>query len=80
MVLLYGSSHASYGYMAMYQCLNLISDLKLGLYMKIPPRKVGAISISTNLNQYSVLSYFRSSIYCSPEGTKFIFVSKLTDD
>ncbi|CAM0138411.1 unnamed protein product [Umbelopsis sp. WA50703] len=27
-----------YGYMAMSQCLNLVSDLKLGLYMKIPPR------------------------------------------
>ncbi|GAB5591359.1 hypothetical protein Unana1_06259 [Umbelopsis nana] len=29
---------ASYGYMAMAQCLGLVSDLKLGLYMKIPPR------------------------------------------
>ncbi|CAG8446884.1 11182_t:CDS:10 [Acaulospora colombiana] len=27
-----------YGYMAMYQCLLLVSDLKLGHYMKIPPR------------------------------------------
>ncbi|GJJ75282.1 hypothetical protein EMPS_07640 [Entomortierella parvispora] len=27
-----------YGYMAMYQCLSLLSDLKLGHYMKIPPR------------------------------------------
>ncbi|KAF8928298.1 OPT oligopeptide transporter protein-domain-containing protein [Dissophora ornata] len=27
-----------YGYMAMYQCMNLVSDLKLGHYMKIPPR------------------------------------------
>ncbi|KAG0376601.1 hypothetical protein BGX24_007488 [Mortierella sp. AD032] len=27
-----------YGYMAMYQCMNLLSDLKLGHYMKIPPR------------------------------------------
>ncbi|KAF9094188.1 hypothetical protein BGX29_009620, partial [Mortierella sp. GBA35] len=29
-----------YGYMAMYQCLNLLSDLKLGVYMKIPPRSM----------------------------------------
>ncbi|KAG0214959.1 hypothetical protein BGX33_001638 [Mortierella sp. NVP41] len=27
-----------YGYMAMFQCMNLLSDLKLGVYMKIPPR------------------------------------------
>jgi len=27
-----------YGYMAMAQCLSLVSDLKLGHYMKIPPR------------------------------------------
>ncbi|KAF9198035.1 hypothetical protein BGZ49_001266 [Haplosporangium sp. Z 27] len=27
-----------YGYMAMYQCSILLSDLKLGIYMKIPPR------------------------------------------
>ncbi|KAG0046030.1 hypothetical protein BGZ83_008757 [Gryganskiella cystojenkinii] len=27
-----------YGYMAMYQCMQLLSDLKLGHYMKIPPR------------------------------------------
>lgn len=27
-----------YGYMALYQCLLLLSDLKLGHYMKIPPR------------------------------------------
>ncbi|GJJ75289.1 hypothetical protein EMPS_07647 [Entomortierella parvispora] len=27
-----------YGYMAMYQCNQLMSDLKLGHYMKIPPR------------------------------------------
>ncbi|KAF9275028.1 hypothetical protein BGZ68_000172 [Mortierella alpina] len=30
----------SYGYMAMHQCLNLVSDLKLGHYMKIPPRSM----------------------------------------
>ncbi|CAJ0753288.1 1968_t:CDS:2, partial [Entrophospora sp. SA101] len=29
-----------YGYMAMYQCLLLVSDLKLGHYMKIPPRSM----------------------------------------
>ncbi|KAF8929572.1 OPT oligopeptide transporter protein-domain-containing protein [Dissophora ornata] len=29
-----------YGYMAMYQCMNLVSDLKLGHYMKIPPRSM----------------------------------------
>ncbi|KAF8929576.1 OPT oligopeptide transporter protein-domain-containing protein [Dissophora ornata] len=29
-----------YGYMAMYQCMNLLSDLKLGHYMKIPPRSM----------------------------------------
>nr|CAG8578416.1 4645_t:CDS:10 [Entrophospora candida] len=28
----------SYSYMAMYQCLSFVSDLKLGLYMKIPPK------------------------------------------
>ncbi|CAI2169826.1 18648_t:CDS:10 [Funneliformis geosporum] len=28
----------TYGYMALYQCLLLVSDLKLGHYMKIPPR------------------------------------------
>ncbi|KAK3835831.1 MAG: OPT oligopeptide transporter protein-domain-containing protein [Linnemannia elongata] len=27
-----------YGYMAMFQCMTLLSDLKLGHYMKIPPR------------------------------------------
>ncbi|KAF8976223.1 hypothetical protein BGZ46_008446, partial [Entomortierella lignicola] len=27
-----------YGYMAMYQCQILLQDLKLGIYMKIPPR------------------------------------------
>src|SRR5262249_6755290 len=27
-----------YGYMAMAQCLSLVSDLKLGHYMKVPPR------------------------------------------
>ncbi|KAG0349228.1 hypothetical protein BG004_000452 [Podila humilis] len=29
-----------YGYMAMYQCNLLLSDLKLGHYMKIPPRSM----------------------------------------
>ncbi|KAG0296452.1 hypothetical protein BGZ96_009405 [Linnemannia gamsii] len=29
-----------YGYMAMYQCHALLSDLKLGVYMKIPPRSM----------------------------------------
>ncbi|OAQ30089.1 OPT superfamily oligopeptide transporter [Linnemannia elongata AG-77] len=29
-----------YGYMAMYQCQSLLSDLKLGHYMKIPPRSM----------------------------------------
>ncbi|KAF9929924.1 hypothetical protein FBU30_001083 [Linnemannia zychae] len=29
-----------YGYMAMYQCQNLLSDLKFGHYMKIPPRSM----------------------------------------
>ncbi|GJJ75293.1 hypothetical protein EMPS_07651 [Entomortierella parvispora] len=29
-----------YGYMAMYQCMNLLGDLKLGHYMKIPPRSM----------------------------------------
>ncbi|KAG0317734.1 hypothetical protein BGZ99_006120 [Dissophora globulifera] len=29
-----------YGYMAMYQCMSLLSDLKLGHYMKIPPRSM----------------------------------------
>ncbi|CAG8502912.1 8915_t:CDS:2 [Cetraspora pellucida] len=29
-----------YGYMAMYQCLLLVSDLKLGHYMKIPPKSM----------------------------------------
>ncbi|KAF9124890.1 hypothetical protein BGW39_007825 [Mortierella sp. 14UC] len=29
-----------YGYTAMYQCMTLLSDLKLGLYMKIPPRSM----------------------------------------
>ncbi|KAF9217694.1 hypothetical protein BGZ59_001122 [Podila verticillata] len=29
-----------YGYMAMYMCNNLMSDLKLGHYMKIPPRSM----------------------------------------
>ncbi|OZJ02510.1 hypothetical protein BZG36_04256 [Bifiguratus adelaidae] len=28
----------TYGYMAMFQCILLVSDLKLGHYMKIPPR------------------------------------------
>ncbi|TPX33533.1 hypothetical protein SeMB42_g07463, partial [Synchytrium endobioticum] len=28
----------TYGYMALSQALNLVSDLKLGVYMKIPPR------------------------------------------
>ncbi|KAF9563039.1 hypothetical protein EC968_005033 [Mortierella alpina] len=30
----------SYGYMSMHQCLNFVSDLKLGHYMKIPPRSM----------------------------------------
>ncbi|CAG8491960.1 2461_t:CDS:10 [Ambispora leptoticha] len=30
----------TYGYMAMYQCLSLVSDLKLGHYMKIPPKSM----------------------------------------
>ncbi|CAG8567234.1 12233_t:CDS:10 [Dentiscutata erythropus] len=29
-----------YGYMAMYQCLLLVSDLKLGHYMKVPPKSM----------------------------------------
>ncbi|KAF9550274.1 hypothetical protein EC957_001181 [Mortierella hygrophila] len=29
-----------YGYMSMYQCMNLLCDLKLGHYMKIPPRSM----------------------------------------
>ncbi|GJJ75281.1 hypothetical protein EMPS_07639 [Entomortierella parvispora] len=29
-----------YGYMSMYQCTTLLSDLKLGHYMKIPPRSL----------------------------------------
>ncbi|KAG0242481.1 hypothetical protein BGW41_004049 [Actinomortierella wolfii] len=31
-----------YGYMAMYQCTYLLQDLKLGHYMKIPPRSLFA--------------------------------------
>ncbi|KAF9205239.1 hypothetical protein BGZ49_004309 [Haplosporangium sp. Z 27] len=29
-----------YGFMAMYQCQQFLSDLKLGVYMKIPPRSM----------------------------------------
>ncbi|KAF9205686.1 hypothetical protein BGZ49_003705 [Haplosporangium sp. Z 27] len=34
-----------YGYMAMYQCHNLLGDLKLGHYMKIPPRAMFAAQL-----------------------------------
>ncbi|KAF9309415.1 hypothetical protein BG003_009786 [Podila horticola] len=34
-----------YGYMAMWQCHKLLEDLKLGVYMKIPPRAMFAAQI-----------------------------------
>ncbi|RKP06142.1 OPT oligopeptide transporter protein-domain-containing protein [Thamnocephalis sphaerospora] len=34
-----------YGYMTMFQCLLLVEDMKLGHYMKIPPRKLFVVQI-----------------------------------
>jgi hypothetical protein len=34
-----------YGYMAMLQSIDLTSDLKLGLYMKIPPRSLFIVQV-----------------------------------
>lgn len=35
----------TYGYMAMSQCLSLVSDLKLGYYMKIPPKVMFVVQL-----------------------------------
>jgi OPT family oligopeptide transporter len=37
-----------YGYMAMYKGLSFVSDLKLGVYMKIPPRAMFRVQILGN--------------------------------
>jgi OPT family small oligopeptide transporter len=34
-----------YGYMTMFQCLLLIEDMKLGHYMKVPPRKLFVVQL-----------------------------------
>ncbi|RKP27323.1 OPT oligopeptide transporter protein-domain-containing protein [Syncephalis pseudoplumigaleata] len=35
----------AFGYMTMFQCLLLVEDLKLGHYMKIPPRKLFVVQV-----------------------------------
>ncbi|KAF9437310.1 hypothetical protein BGZ76_001259 [Entomortierella beljakovae] len=38
----------SYGYMAMYQCQQFLQDLKLSVYMKIPPRAMLVVIINSH--------------------------------
>ncbi|KAI9596935.1 OPT oligopeptide transporter protein-domain-containing protein [Syncephalis fuscata] len=54
-----------YSYMTMYQCLVFVEDMKLGHYMKVPPRKLFAVqvwgTVLGSLVNYSVFRYLIAS-------------------
>ncbi|KAJ3329140.1 hypothetical protein HDU76_008537 [Blyttiomyces sp. JEL0837] len=50
-------------YMAMYQGLNLVSDLKLGHYMKVPPRAMFAVQLWSTLSAVIVNIFTAFLIY-----------------
>ncbi|RKP26649.1 OPT oligopeptide transporter protein-domain-containing protein [Syncephalis pseudoplumigaleata] len=66
----------AYGYMTMFQCLLLVEDMKLGHYMKIPPRKMFIVqlwgTIVGALVNYGVLDWLLT--------TKFDILSGKTPD
>ncbi|KAH8821963.1 OPT oligopeptide transporter protein-domain-containing protein [Xylogone sp. PMI_703] len=63
----------AYGYMTMYQALSFAQDLKLGHYMKVPPRALFwsqiAATLWSGIVQIAVMNWAFSSIedICSPE-------------
>ncbi|KAJ1941580.1 hypothetical protein FBU59_003461 [Linderina macrospora] len=63
-----------YGYITMTQALNLVSDLKLGHYMKIPPKNMFVVQLAgtvlSSFIELAVAFWLMSSIknICTPEG------------
>lgn len=51
----------TYGYMAMSQCLNLVSDQKLGHYMKTPPK---SLFVAQLWGTIVIISFFSLFIFC----------------
>ncbi|CAF3366692.1 unnamed protein product [Rotaria socialis] len=67
----------TYGYITQYQALLLISDLKLGHYMKIPPRAMFATqligTIIAGIVNYLTAMYLMDNIknICTPQNTRW---------
>ena len=40
----------TFGYIGMYQAVTFLSDFKLGLYMKIPPRSMFLVQVGRQLH------------------------------
>ncbi|CAF0826649.1 unnamed protein product [Rotaria sordida] len=67
----------TYGYITQYQALLLISDLKLGHYMKIPPRAMFVTqlvgTIIAGIVNYLTATYLMNNIpnICTPQNTRW---------
>ncbi|KAJ2892508.1 hypothetical protein IWW38_003198 [Coemansia aciculifera] len=73
-----------YGYITMTQALNLVSDLKLGHYMKIPPRHMFIVQLAGTLLasfiELAVAYWLMNTVknICTPEGYPFTCISANT--
>ncbi|KAI7823102.1 OPT oligopeptide transporter protein-domain-containing protein [Kickxella alabastrina] len=73
-----------YGYITMVQALNLVGDLKLGHYMKIPPRHMFIVQLAGTLLasfiELAVAYWLMNSVknICTPEGYPFTCISANT--
>ncbi|KAJ2665559.1 hypothetical protein IWW48_000010 [Coemansia sp. RSA 1200] len=73
-----------YGYITMTQALNLVSDLKLGHYMKIPPRHMFVVQLAgtilASFIELAVAYWLMNSVanICTPEGYPFTCISANT--
>lgn len=73
-----------YGYITMTQALNLVSDLKLGHYMKIPPKHMFVVQLAgtvlASFIELGVAYWLMNSVanICTPEGYPFTCISANT--
>ncbi|KAJ1992341.1 hypothetical protein EDC05_002839 [Coemansia umbellata] len=73
-----------YGYITMTQALNLVSDLKLGHYMKIPPKHMFIVQLAgtvlASLIELAVAYWLMNTVknICTPEGYPFTCISANT--
>ncbi|KAJ2080824.1 hypothetical protein H4R24_002787 [Coemansia sp. RSA 988] len=73
-----------YGYITMTQALNLVSDLKLGHYMKIPPRHMFIVQLAgtifASFIELGVAYWLMNTVenICTPEGYPFTCISANT--